>query len=432
MNADQKLEHESLLSDAPLRLRDGAALWFVRLRWCAVVAQAVLILSAHYLLGYNLPVVPLVVITALVSFSNFFLQTEYAVQGRLRPGLLQSTLIFDTFLLTSLLALTGGPANPFSILYLVHIILAAVVLGELWTWGMALMSICLYGFLFSFSGSMDHNHSGSYSHHLEGMWVAFAFTALLIAFFVSRILLALRERDQEAVELRLKAAKAEQFAALVNLAAGAAHELCTPLATMAIAADELRIGFSQNRNAGDQAADAELISNEIARCKKILEAMSAESGDLRGEMPTRFSLEELRKDLQAESSALGICPEALLPEKDSAEMLLPRELLSRSLLNLIRNAVDADPAGSVTIDAKVSERTIEFLVSDRGSGIAPELIHRLGEPFLTTKPPGRGMGLGVFLVRVFAERFGGRLTFQQRSPRGTIAQLSLPLVWSRT
>ena len=410
---------------------DSSALWFIRLRWSAAVAQTIFILCARYLFGFELPLLLLLAAVGVVAVSNLLLQRQFSTRGALKNSALEWTLLGDTLVLTFMLFLTGGAANPFSIIYLVHIILAAVVLGEKWTWVMTAISITLYGglFLLGDQSHLMHAHSGSFSSHLEGMWLAFAFTAVLLAFFVNRILLALRARDSEAAELKLRVAKTEQFAALVNLAAGAAHELGTPLATIAVAAQGAQGGFTMARPISEQSADAGLIAEEIDRCKAILESMGGSGSDLRGEMPTRFSLAELRADLEAEVRGLSVRTDGWLNGTNIREMTLPRGLLRKSLLSLIRNSLDADPNGQIHVEAQLRNDMVAFRVSDRGCGIDASVMCRIGEPFLTTKPPGKGMGLGVFLVKIFAERMGGALRYQSGEPTGTVASLSLPLVW---
>ena len=414
---------------------DGALTWFIRLRWCAALFQLGFVLLAIFPLGFPFPFPPLLAAVGLLTLTNLALQRRFNLSGNLPKRWIEFTILTDVVILTYMLSLTGGAANPFSIIYLVHIILAAIVLDERWTWIMSGVSVLLYGLLFTISdsSSMTHMHHAGFSGHLEGMWFAFAFTAVLIAFFVNRILFSLRQRDEEAAELRLRAARSEQFAALVNLAAGAAHELGTPLGTIALAADELKLGFSTGRNLSEQEADAVLIANEVARCKKILEAMGEQGGDLRGEMPTTFSLKQLKDDLAAETESLGVDSKQWLNgsdgESSTPRLNLPRDLLGRSLVSLIRNSADADPNGKIGVEAQLKDNRIEFIVSDSGTGLKPEIIRRIGEPFFTTKAPGKGMGLGVFLVRTFAERLGGELNYRCRESGGTEARLSLPLSW---
>ncbi len=405
-----------------------AAHWFIRLRWSAAIGSCLLLAALGYFGGMTIAIRPLSAILAILIVSNLYLEKQFRSSGAVSLAALRIALLTDTVLLTAGLAVSGGPANPFSVFYLVHIVVAALILGASWTWAMSAISILLYGLLFFVSGPGQHDHGmHASSFHLEGMWFAFALTATLIAFFAHRILTALREHELVAAELRLRAARAEQFAALVNLAAGAAHELGTPLGTIAIAAGELKRGLENGRAAHLQADDAALISEQVSRCKEILESMSAKSGEVRGEMPTTFSLEEIGRELLKRTAPMGISSSAFRAFDSSVNLTLPREVLVRSLYNLVRNGVEAGSGAIVTVTANRREGEIEFRVQDTGSGIPADLLHRIGEPFLTTKPAGKGMGLGVFLVKVFAERFGGSLEYRTAAGEGTTAELRLPL-----
>jgi len=382
---------------------------------------------AKLALGLTLAIVPLTAILFAIALTNVFLNVVRRSTTRPADSSLRAILLLDTLLLTGALAVSGGPANPFSVLYLVHIILAALILGTAWTWIMSAFSVLGYGFLFVVSTGHEHGHEmGSYAFHLEGMWFAFTLTAMLIAFFVSRILAALKEREKEAAELELRAARADQFASLVNLSAGAAHELGTPLATIAIAAGELVRGFEKGRSPADQLADAALISEEVKRCKSILENMGAQGSEARAEMPTSFTLSEVFSELQESVKPLGIASAAFEVPEPNIRVVLPRRILVRSLFNLLRNAAEADPSRAINVSARLERGLLGIRVSDRGTGIPQDLVHRIGEPFLTTKPAGKGMGLGVFLARVFAERMGGALEFSANPGSGTVAELQLP------
>ncbi|MFN8392380.1 MAG: ATP-binding protein [Bdellovibrionota bacterium] len=408
-----------------------STVWFLRLRWCAALAQTAGIVVAGTFFAIDLAALPLVGCIALLCGSNLYLSRRSQLSRSLSRTAIESASLLDSFLLTVILFYTGGAANPFSIIYLVHIVLAAVVLGERWTWVMTVLSTTLYGFLFLAPSehSPMHHTSGSFTHHLIGMWIAFAFTASLLAFFVNRILFALRLRDEEARALERQVAKTEQFAALVALSAGAAHELSTPLATIAIAADEIEGGLTSKRATDEQVADIRLIKSELERCKSILTSMS---GNIRGEMPTTFTLAELRADLLQAAATLGLSEESFREKCLLTKMTLPRNALVQSLFNLIKNAADADPSRQIAVAVDVTPANVRFEISDRGPGIPKELIARLGEPFITTKPTGTGMGLGIFLVKTFAERMGGQLRFSSVPVSGTVASLSLPLHWRQT
>src|SRR5262249_51073248 len=149
----------------------------------------------------------------------------------------------DTLCLTLLLGLSGGPANPFSLLYLVQITFSAIVLRKLWTWALGVLSTLSFGLLFWISRDVpafhEHGQSGEFSLHLLGMWLAFGTAALLISFFVGKMASESRQKESEIRLMQKRLARNDRLASLVTLSAGAAHEIATPLATIAVTAKEL-------------------------------------------------------------------------------------------------------------------------------------------------------------------------------------------------
>jgi two-component system sensor histidine kinase RegB len=396
--------------------------WLVRLRWHAAAGQALTVAVATGWLGLALPVVPLLALVATTAVSNLLLALWLHRAPTVRPGLVGGVLALDTVLLTGLLALSGGPANPFGMLYLLHVTLAALVLGPRWTALLALLSVGAYACLFAFHVPLPE---AAQSLHLFGMWAAFALTALLIAFVVARVSAALKDRQEALARAQQLAARAEKLASLSTLAAGAAHELGTPLGTIAIAANELESLILEEPH--EALEDARLIRDEVERCRDILERMSARAGRTLGEAPERTTtgavLERLREQFgAAELARLRFDAGADLP------LWCPSRGLVQVLANLVRNGLQASEATQdcVTVTARGDAERVCFTVEDRGSGVPPALLPRLGEPFFTTKPVGLGMGLGLFLSQTFAELCGGKLELASEPGQGTRVTLELP------
>jgi two-component system sensor histidine kinase RegB len=231
----------------PASERSAAAItltWLVRLRWGFFFAQAAPIVVARYVLAVDVPIGALAVVVAAAGVSNFALGAWAKNQPDPSDAALGVVFALDTLLLTALLYFSGGPANPFSAFYLVHVTIAAVVLGMRWAAVVVLLSVLSYATLFFAHvnvPAMEHaHHSGTaFSVHLQGMWVALTIAASLIAYFVTRVSGALRAREAELLRTQELAARNEKLASLSTLAAGAAHELGSPLGTIAIAAKEL-------------------------------------------------------------------------------------------------------------------------------------------------------------------------------------------------
>jgi two-component system sensor histidine kinase RegB len=274
-----------------------------------------------------------------------------------------------------------------------------------------------------------HMHHGASTMHLQGMWLAYSLAAGFVVHFVSRVASALQTREHELFELQRSAVRHEKLASLSTLAAGAAHELGTPLGTIALVAKELEHGLARGVDAAELTRDAQLIRQEVERCRAILQQMAARAGEGAGEMLAQVSVGGVEQGL---SETLGKSAELVRYERSGpvSELVAPKGLLVQVLANLVRNAIDAQcESGSLELVRVVSHLEVEraaFEVSDYGPGIAPAAMNRVGEPFFTTKPAGRGLGLGVFLARAFAERMGGQLTLSARPGGGTIARLTLP------
>lgn len=414
--------HEEQRED---QARSLALRWLVQVRWVAVLGQLVAIVVAR---DFIQPTVPALLALALVTAATNLLASRLEPLLR-QPGLPGALLLLDTVLLTVLLSLTGGAANPFSIFYLAYIALAAVVLSARWTAALALSSILLYGILFALgsapgdSGAHDHG----FDAHLRGMWVAFVLSACLVAFFVIRLRATIEQRERDLAAERSRSARNERAAALVTLAAGAAHELATPLGTIAVVAGELGSEISRADSA-QIAADLRLIRSEVDRCRAILDDLAAGAGEAPGERPRPERVEEI----------VGACVKAL-PAADAARVMVsiepgdasvnaPPRALRRCLGSLIRNALDAsEPGAPVEIEARGSSGFVSIAVRDHGVGMSTEDLARAGEPFWTTKPPGRGMGLGLFLVKATLEQIGGGLDLRSSPAKGTTATMRLPL-----
>lgn len=408
---------------------DLTVAWLVRLRWGAVVAQATTVFVAAFALGVELRVGPLAAIILVTAASNLALAAWARARRPVGNAAIGAALVFDTLALTALLALSGGPSNPFSALYLVEVTIAALALGVRWAAAVVAVATIGYALLFFVSAqgdAMEHHHHGgsAFSTHLQAMWVAFAVTAGIIAYFVARVSGALREREAELAEAQRLAARTEKLASLTTLAAGAAHELGTPLATIAIASKELERALARTETPA-LAADARLIREEVERCSRIVQQMSGRAGEAMGEARVVTPIAEVVEAIRARVPAdrLDVALDAA-----PARATLPARGLAQALGSLVKNAFDAS-AGDARVSLRVEGAgdTLRFVVSDNGRGIAAPDLARVGEPFFTTKAPGQGMGLGVFLASAFAERWGGKVTLESEIERGTRATLVIPL-----
>jgi two-component system, sensor histidine kinase RegB len=414
--------------------------WLLRLRWGAALGQLALVLAVHLGLGLRLPLVPLLVVIALELLSNAALSRWLAsTPGRLSSAAGAESAIAwvmgaDILLLTALLALSGGPNNPFSVVYLVDVALAAVMLAPRRTWALVALALGCFGLLFlspSWPWLAAHglSHAQMMELHLRGMWVAFGVAAAFIVTFVQRVRGALAERDAELVRARAHAARRERLASLATLAAGAAHELSTPLSTIALVARELELQLAAHPGA---AADARLIRDEVERCRRTLSGMASDAGAPTGEGTGLEPLSRL-----VEEALEGLPERGRVRVEAAGELLrrapLPLRALGRVVQALVRNALQASPGSAeVRLRVEATEAVLRVEVEDSGTGISPELLPRVGEPFFTTRQPGAGMGLGVFLARSLSEQLGGTFSLTSVLGTGTRVVVQLPLVLSET
>jgi two-component system, sensor histidine kinase RegB len=406
--------------------------WVVRLRYGMVAGEVAVILGLFYGLRVNFPLPWALAPLAIVLGSNILLGRLRALPVRFTQETLGAAFCLDTLCLTAILGLTGGPLNPFSLLYLVQITLSAVVLRKTWTWILGALSTAGFGLLFFFhspSAAFEAHHSEQgLSPHLIGMWIAFVVAATLITFFTGKIADALRRREQDVLVLQEQVARNERLASLVTLAAGAAHELGTPLSTIAVVARELERYSASLADNDAVLADARLIRSEVDRCRRILERMSAQSAEPMGEAHTSVRLRDLFAEVieQFPESRRALLEIELSDEELAA--VLPAQATIQSLAALVQNALDAtSDSRPVVISARCRGSSLSIIIQDHGHGMPANVLRRIAEPFFTTKEPGKGMGLGTFLVRTFAESLGGRVLFDSVPGVGTTVTIELPV-----
>ncbi len=342
-------------------------------------------------------------------------------------------MAFDIVLLTILLLLTGGPFNPFSFLYLVHVTLAAVVLPTSWTWGLFALSLGCFGSLFvqrawlPLDVQTQMNHADQMRMHMQGMWIAFAVAAAFICYFVTRVRQSLGLREAELLRARTLASRGEKLASLATLATGAAHELSTPLSTIAVVAKELERSLTQAQSSVQAIADAELIRREVERCREILQRMaaSAEQSSERELLPV-----SVRDLITSAMEGLPRAQEVVIDLPDEVALCVLHaepQATAQALRSVLKNALQASPAGTeVLVSAKLRAEACRIEVRDQGAGMNEDVLARAGEPFFTTKEPGEGMGLGLFLTRVIVERVGGQVELDSKPGQGTTVALTIP------
>lgn len=404
--------------------------WLIRLRFGAVLGQLVVIATVHWGLHVRLRLVALGVVVALELLLNSWALDRARQKSAVGPKHVTLSVSADLLLFSVLLFLSGGPANPFSFLYLIHIALAALILSPRAAYALVAAALSCSLALFWLHLPLPHDHSHhmqEYDWHMRGMWVAFGLAACFIVYFIQRMARALRSIERELNRSRERAARSDAVAGLAMLAAGAAHELASPLSTIAVASGELMHRLPGGPHAAALHEDLLLIRAQVERCREILDQLAVDAGQARAS-----TFQDLPWDAIVEQSLLGLNAGRLqieAPPRGPVPSLKGSLVAtSRALRNLVRNALDASSPGTpVRIVVTEEADGLAFEVRDEGTGMANSVLARAREPFFTTKPRGQGMGLGLFLAESVAEQMGGRLEIASTPGAGTRAKLVFPL-----
>lgn len=429
--AAMRLSDSSAAPPWYLRVAPGATLpWLVALRWITVIVALTAAAVAWLLPGVDVPLRRLGLLIALTAAANTAVAVSLS-RGRPVPRALGALgLGIEMLLLTGLLELTGGPFNPFGLILGAQVMLAALTLGRVYAVAGAALAAACYGVLIFWhvqeTGELHHRLNDLPTHALT-MWMAIATAGDLVGYFVVQASAALARRERDLEAMRERAARTDRLVSLTTLAAGAAHELSTPLATIAVAARELERTIAGDGRVAGLAEDARLIRTEVDRCQAILDQMSGRAGGTASDDPETVSVASIVDDVRARLPVDQASRLRVTMDDGDALVILPRAGLTQAVLALARNALDASETsgGDVQLEIARHDGRLAVTVRDRGPGMTPAVLERAGEPFFTTKDPGRGLGLGLFLTRVFAERVGGVLTLDSRD--GTVARLELPV-----
>ncbi len=414
----------------------------VVLRGIAIAAQLITLSIAWKILELQLDWQPMLLTIALLSSINLFSWLRLGgSEGSGHPaasplrGLrlrrdspvsnpeLFAQLSVDVIALTILLYYGGGSTNPFVSLYLLPLVIAAATLPARHTWSMAVFTAACYSLLMFYYIPLPHIHqhgNDAFNIHVVGMWLGFVISAVVVAYFVVQMAQAVRSRDEMLARVREEILRNERIVALGTQAVGAAHEMGTPLATMAVVIGELR---------HDAAADQPVLRDSLAildeqvrGCKRILDKimLNAQDGgttllqpanELMGEVLNEWQL--LRPTAQYQYHS-GVQP---------APRINVDVTLRAALMNLLNNAADASPQ-PIEIHAHWDGSSFKLEIHDQGQGLSDEAKLKAGAAFFTTKKEGRGLGL--FLANATIERMGGTVRLFNRTESGATTELILP------
>ena len=431
----------------------------VALRRISVLAQGLVLLLAVAWLKIPLVIGPMIAVTVTLALFNLYTQWRLQQERPAGDDELLAQLLVDVAALGVLLYFAGGSANPFVSLFLVPITIAATALPARHAWFMAGATTLAYTFLMFWNlplpppqGEMaeldtllarasgvapEHaGHASGFALHVLGMWLNFVVSAVVVALFLTRMAAALKVREKELATAREAALRNEQILALGTLAAGAAHKLGTPLATMAVVLRETELTHGGNPELRE---DLALLRTQVDECKKILSQTLASAGQARddtsAQLPLDAYLERLLEEWQLIRPRVTI--QAVLDGTRPAPSVATDRTLEQALLNLLDNAADASPEGLEFL-AQWDRSRLTINILDRGPGIDRDVAARIGEAFFSTKQSSAeslrgtngtsgGLGIGFFLSNATLERFGGRVELTPREAGGTCTRVTLPL-----
>lgn len=424
--------------------------WFIQLRWVAVFGQLLAVLVVEYLFEIPLQLTPLLITIGVAALSNVLLTTWYLrnrktvvelAQSQLWLLVLAAVMAIDLLLLTRLLYYSGGPSNPFWIFYFVNLCLAGIELEAWIAWYLNFLAVFCFGYLLfdhhplllgsfeTFLPSIREAGTATLEHN--GAFCAFVASASVIVFFSTLVTSKLRTQEEEIRGLEAKRLRGEKLEALGTLAAGAAHELATPLGTIAIIVGELQHELKKTEQSSDESLqfqdDIALIRSELDRCRSILDHMSAQAGEGTLEKKEILTGKEflaliLKQVLEPDRVKTIISDEAAL-----CKVRVGPDVTAQALRGTIKNALEASPQQTdVHVEASSDQKMFVLTVTDQGEGISEHILARIGEPFFTTKETGKGMGLGIFLARTVVERLGGSMQVNSVKGQGTTVVCKIP------
>ncbi|QEF99519.1 Sensor histidine kinase RegB [Stieleria maiorica] len=457
--------------------RLGSSAWLLHLRSFAVAGQLVTILLAGWGIGVQLPYAPLLGLVALTAVTNLIYgvwlrryntpqQQTHRIVGRRaeespvsesmppNPARLDSDqelaalehdgspqvqkvalglMLLDLATLTAMLYYSGGAANPFSFFYFVNLAVGGVMIWPKAAWSLTVVATLGYALILRYSVPVkelsSETVSGGFDLRTGGLMLAFGTCASVVTYFVTRTSGLLRARERQLREYQLAKAADRKLESLTTLAAGAAHELATPLSTIDVVARELSRHLEGVDKPVTVDQDLKLIDHQLDLCRHILQRMRGAAGDSMAQEWFRTTVGEL-----IDATLEGVRDPHRVDVVDGTEAVenktlwMPEEAVAQAIRNLIHNGLDASGAeGRVRVESRLDRRNVEFIVTDQGQGMTDEVLGRVGDPFFTTKEPGRGIGLGLYLTRNVVSQLGGSLSFRSAPGQGTSAVVTLPI-----
>ena len=401
-----------------------------RLCWIRCILLTVECAALSYAYAIDLPL-PFALIGNLLLLSLAIILFSFWRASPQRPWPVTQMeflvhLLADAVVLCFLLYLTGGASNPLVSLLLIPLTISAAVLPARYTRVITALSLASYSALLFYYIPLDimstHHAQAGISPHIAGMWFTFLLSALLITYFITRMAQTLRQQEQRLLRNREDTLRDEQVLAVATLAAGAAHDLGTPLSTMRVLLSELENDTGDNKALND---DIKLLSTQVERCKTSLQGLVHTAQDQAAHenvaVPTQDFLGQLL------DSWRSLCPEVGVKVKMADDVvgtaLKNTPSLTQALMNLLNNAAEVSDAIEIAVSRH--RNTLRIALRDYGPGMSVELLQQIGHSPLSQSE--NGLGLGLFLTHATIERIGGSISLENHPQGGSLTQVSIPL-----
>lgn len=399
------------------------------LRWLAIILQIIAIVLAFSLLPMNIAATPLLVIVAFLAFFNLIVWLRLKRAFRVTDLEIMLHLVIDSMALTALLYFAGGSTNPFVSLLLVPVVLAAAYLRGIYVFWVLLSCALLYTFLmtnFLPLPPVGERFGGDFMVHIYGMWGTFILSALVGAILVYSLSRTGRERDRQLAEMQQRVLRNEHIVSVGAMAAGTAHELNTPLSTIAMLAEEIELQAQADKQVCE---DAREIGLQIDHCKERLQRLQQAAEMARGnggkQMPLDDALLSIIRAWSALRSEIELTKSFQLGE---APMIYEKHALSLILMNLLNNAADAsleNGSSRISISGRTDGDDLFIIIEDYGKGLSEEQVALAGKVSFSTKEAG--LGLGLILSNATLEQLRGELRLERMPNGGTATHVRIPL-----
>jgi two-component system, sensor histidine kinase RegB len=406
----------------------------VKLRWLAVTGQICAVLAVHFAMGFKLPLLGALGIIAISAALNLALTARYPTTHRLEDGAAAALLAYDVIQLAALLYLTGGLENPFAILFLAPVMISATALPPVRTLALGTLAMALVTALALWHQPLPWKPDERLSLpplYVWGVWLSLLLGLTFIGVYAWRVAEEARQLGNALAATELVLAREQHLSQLDGLAAAAAHELGTPLATIALVVKEL----DRSMAAGSpHKEDIELLREQTVRCRQILSKITTLGTEHEGPLKA-IGLHQLVEEISAPQRPFGVKILTDVTGKGTEPSSIRKPGLMYGLENLIDNAVDFART-TVTVTASWTDDEVTIRILDDGPGFAAEVLKRLGEPYVTTRKfdsgaesDSAGLGLGLFIAKTLLERSGAQFTATNLDGGAKGAQILL--VWPK-